>query len=278
MCFMTTELQFIIGHFNIGLIISLTTASSKPNKMGCFGKKPVPLPVPVNVRLLLQNYSNPSHSSRSASRRRWRCTTRPSCCRWKSTMPSINSTDPRSAMPNSTWSPPSWSLDRSVVNWLIDINWLIDLQYSTGKTTLISYLLGQEYPGSTVGPEPTTDRFTVCVHGDNVREIPGTSLVQVHGLGELYHSILCFQDTSFPFQSLQSFGGQFLEKLACASMPSELLKHISFVDTPGESINIWIINQLIDSGVLSGNKQRDNRGYAFEEIVRFLADKVWLTN
>jgi EH domain-containing protein 1 len=32
-------------------------------------------------------------------------------------------------------------------------------QYSTGKTSIIKYLLGSDYPGSRVGPEPTTDRL-----------------------------------------------------------------------------------------------------------------------
>ena len=31
----------------------------------------------------------------------------------------------------------------------------------TGKTSFIKYLLGQEYPGARIGPEPTTDRFNV---------------------------------------------------------------------------------------------------------------------
>jgi len=30
--------------------------------------------------------------------------------------------------------------------------------YSTGKTTFIKFLLGRDYPGAHIGPEPTTDR------------------------------------------------------------------------------------------------------------------------
>ena len=33
-------------------------------------------------------------------------------------------------------------------------------QYSVGKTSFIRYLLGQDFPGQRIGPEPTTDRFT----------------------------------------------------------------------------------------------------------------------
>merc|ERR1740138_855623 len=32
-------------------------------------------------------------------------------------------------------------------------------QYSVGKTTFIRYLLGRDFPGQRIGPEPTTDRF-----------------------------------------------------------------------------------------------------------------------
>jgi EH domain-containing protein 1 len=36
-------------------------------------------------------------------------------------------------------------------------------QYSTGKTTFIKHLLGCDYPGAHIGPEPTTDRFVVAM-------------------------------------------------------------------------------------------------------------------
>ena len=33
-------------------------------------------------------------------------------------------------------------------------------QYSVGKTSFIRYVLGRDFPGQRIGPEPTTDRFT----------------------------------------------------------------------------------------------------------------------
>jgi len=36
-------------------------------------------------------------------------------------------------------------------------------QYSVGKTTFIRYLLGRDFPGQRIGPEPTTDRFVVVL-------------------------------------------------------------------------------------------------------------------
>jgi len=38
-------------------------------------------------------------------------------------------------------------------------------QYSTGKTSFISHLLGKPYPQAHIGPEPTTDKFIAVVHG-----------------------------------------------------------------------------------------------------------------
>jgi hypothetical protein len=48
-------------------------------------------------------------------------------------------------------------------------------QYSVGKTTFINHLLGAPsgYPGSVVGPEPTTDGFVAIMHGDHERVLPG---------------------------------------------------------------------------------------------------------
>jgi len=49
-------------------------------------------------------------------------------------------------------------------------------QYSVGKTSFIRYLLGRDFPGQRIGPEPTTDRFTVLLNGPEERTIPGNAL------------------------------------------------------------------------------------------------------
>ena len=49
-------------------------------------------------------------------------------------------------------------------------------QYSTGKTSLIRYLLEKDYPGLRIGPEPTTDTFNVVMYGDQDQIIPGNAL------------------------------------------------------------------------------------------------------
>lgn len=70
-------------------------------------------------------------------------------------------------------------------------------QYSTGKTTMLEYLLGEGYPGSHIGPEPTTDRFVAVSWADTERTIPG-------------HAGTASKE--LPFSGLAQFGTSFLSK------------------------------------------------------------------
>jgi GTP-binding protein EngB required for normal cell division len=117
-------------------------------------------------------------------------------------------------------------------------------QYSTGKSTFIRHLLGRDYPGLRIGPEPTTDKFVAVVHGDQDTTIPGNALVV---------------DKSMPFTQLSAYGNAFLSRFECAKLPSPVLDGISLIDTPG---------------VLAGEKQRLKRGYEFESVVKWFADRV----
>jgi len=125
-------------------------------------------------------------------------------------------------------------------------------QYSTGKTTFIRYLLEQDFPGMRIGPEPTTDCFISIMHGDkdkttgqiNEGVIPGNALVI---------------DKTKPFRALSSFGNAFLSRLQCSQLKNEVLQSISIIDTPG---------------ILSGEKQRVNRGYDFSKVLSWLAERV----
>ncbi|KAK9789563.1 hypothetical protein WJX73_008365 [Symbiochloris irregularis] len=114
-------------------------------------------------------------------------------------------------------------------------------QYSTGKTTFIKHLLGQEYPGIHIGPEPTTDRFVVVYHGLEERRTPGNTLIV---------------QPDKPYQGLSQYGNGFLAKFEGASCPNKLLEEISLVDTPG---------------VLSGEKQRIERTYNFIDVCGWFA-------
>lgn len=117
-------------------------------------------------------------------------------------------------------------------------------QYSTGKTTFIRYLLEQEFPGLRIGPEPTTDRFIVVMTGDTEGVVPGNALVV---------------DPKKQFRPLSKFGNAFLNRFQCSQLPNAVLESISIVDTPG---------------ILSGEKQRIDRGYNFAEIIEWFAERV----
>lgn len=116
-------------------------------------------------------------------------------------------------------------------------------QYSTGKTTFIKHLLGCNFPGAHIGPEPTTDRFVVVMSGPDERSIPGNTIAV---------------NAEMPFNGLTTFGGAFLSKFECSQIPHSLLEHITFVDTPG---------------VLSGEKQRTQRSYDFTGVISWFAAK-----
>uniref|UniRef100_A0A7N0T5T9 Uncharacterized protein n=1 Tax=Kalanchoe fedtschenkoi TaxID=63787 RepID=A0A7N0T5T9_KALFE len=116
-------------------------------------------------------------------------------------------------------------------------------QYSTGKTTFIKHMLKSSYPGSHIGPEPTTDRFVVVMSGTDERTIPGNTVAV---------------QTDMPFSGLTSFGTGFLSKFECSQMPHSLLEQLTFVDTPG---------------VLSGEKQRMQRAYDFTGVTSWFAEK-----
>ena len=114
-------------------------------------------------------------------------------------------------------------------------------QYSTGKTTFIQHLLKRPYPGAHIGPEPTTDRFVVLTHGLDDRTTPGNTIAV---------------DSALPYTGLQSVGTGFLSKFEGSQCDAELLNSVSLIDTPG---------------VLSGEKQRIDRGYSFPQICNWFA-------
>lgn len=117
-------------------------------------------------------------------------------------------------------------------------------QYSVGKTTFIRYLLGRDFPGQRIGPEPTTDRFTAIYDGPDERVIPGNALAVSHDM---------------PYRGLERFGVAFLNRFEGVQLPSQVLRNITLIDTPG---------------VLSGEKQRVARGYDFCEVVSWFASRA----
>jgi len=117
-------------------------------------------------------------------------------------------------------------------------------QYSVGKTTFIKFLLERDFPGMRIGPEPTTDKFAAVVHGMRERIIPGHAAAV---------------DRSKPFEALESFGGDFLNRFEVSECNAPILEYITLIDSPG---------------ILSGEKQRLNRGYDFVKVISFWASRV----
>merc|ERR1740130_1158816 len=95
-----------------------------------------------------------------------------------------------------------------------------------------------------MGPEPTTDTFTLIEYGER-EVIPGNALVA---------------QGDNAFAPLKRFGAGFLNRLHCARMKSPALREFTCVDTPG---------------VLSGKKQGlEGRKYDFKGVSDWFAERA----
>ncbi|KAL9188300.1 hypothetical protein ACHAXT_006678 [Thalassiosira profunda] len=150
-------------------------------------------------------------------------------------------------------------------------------QYSTGKTTFLNHLLGEDFPGMHIGPEPTTDKFMALYHDGECGAKSDSKMVKaglrhdddasarrsvvtddIRASGRLVKGNTLTVTPNLPFSSLSQFGSAFLNHFVGSACHSPLLKKISFVDTPG---------------VLSGEKQRVNRAYDFGSVAKWFADR-----
>lgn len=104
-------------------------------------------------------------------------------------------------------------------------------------------MLGRDFPGIRIGPEPTTDRFVSVLWGPNDKVVPGAAL--------------CSQSHR-PFGGLNPFGNNFLSRMEGAELDAAILQNVTLVDTPG---------------ILSGQKQR-SRNYDYEGVMKWFAERA----
>lgn len=112
--------------------------------------------------------------------------------------------------------------------------------HSSGKSSFINHLIQAEIQKT--GLAPTDDGFTLLVHGDRVDVFDGQTVVT--------HPALAYK-------ALQRLGPSFLAHLRLKTHPSELLRSVSLIDSPG----------MIDT---AGTAK--SRGYDFAAAVRSLGE------
>ncbi|KAF8789197.1 sarcalumenin-like [Argiope bruennichi] len=114
--------------------------------------------------------------------------------------------------------------------------------WSTGKSTLINYILGIENSSVSLdaGAQPTTSDFTILGHSDEPKIVDGNVLVMEKR-----------------YSTLEKYGKVLLERLKSIQIPNSILKLVNFVDTPG---------------VIENRKQQE-RGFPFDEICQWFIDQ-----
>jgi GTPase SAR1 family protein len=113
--------------------------------------------------------------------------------------------------------------------------------HSSGKSTLINYMLGREVQNT--GVAPTDDNFTVLSHGESDEERDGDALVSNPDLG---------------FAELRKFGPSLVSHLKLKVRDTPFLKDLTLIDSPG----------MIDSAQFT-----QDRGYDFIKVVRWFAEQ-----
>ena len=114
--------------------------------------------------------------------------------------------------------------------------------HSSGKSSFINYIAGADIQES--GMAPTDDGFTLITYGEEEETLDGQTLVS--------HPELDYQD-------LASLGPEFLAKLQFKAYPSENLRQLTLIDSPG----------MIDSA-----SSHQLRSYDFRECVRRFAESA----
>jgi len=117
---------------------------------------------------------------------------------------------------------------------------LIIGNYSSGKSTLINELVGQEIQRT--GQAPTDDSFTVITSSasSGASEVPGSTLVN---------------DAGMPFGEFKKYGDRLISHMCLKHIDSPILENMAIIDSPG---------------MLDATSEKD-RGYDYMSVLGDLA-------
>jgi len=116
--------------------------------------------------------------------------------------------------------------------------------WSGGKSTMINYLLGNEYTANAfkTSAEPSQGfNFNIAMYGEEVEDLDGTEIA-----------------AEWAFSSLQKFGQEFLKKLKGKKMPNKLLEKATFAEIPG----------VLETGTI----RKIDRRYPFNDACQWFID------
>jgi len=116
--------------------------------------------------------------------------------------------------------------------------------WSGGKSTMINYLLGNEYNSNAfkTSAEPSAGfNFNIAMYGEQSEEMEGTEIA-----------------AEWAFSSLQKFGQEFLKKLRGKKMPNKLLEKATFAEIPG----------VLETGTI----RKIDRRYPFNDACQWFID------
>ncbi len=114
--------------------------------------------------------------------------------------------------------------------------------HSSGKSTFINYLLGEEIQKT--GVAPTDDSFTIITWGSERVDRDGPSVVS---------------NPDLPYENLRHFGDQLVSHVRMKQRDRDLLRTVTLIDSPG----------MIDEA-----KSEGGRGYDYPGAVRWFAERA----
>jgi len=114
--------------------------------------------------------------------------------------------------------------------------------HSSGKSTFVNHLLGDDVQST--GVAPTDDGFTIITYGATATERDGPAVVS---------------NPDLPYEGLRHFGDHLVSHVRLKLRPAELLKTVTLIDSPG----------MIDAA-----KAENGRGFDFPGVVRWFAERA----